>query len=277
VENSEKTAVCDLQVQRIPADTRVIEELCPIDSMPDSHRAALELLTRDYADISTRSRIGLRITPGESKDSYTVSTIGVIRAKRILVLTAPVTDDGALVAVHNGQTLTCRWFGTTTAFRFRAKILRTLFEPVPLLHVELPPSVERRTVRGVPRALANLRGAVKSPNEIEAVIVDISTSGARIAVRGDTLIRHGQDIVLHARPKMLNRQFDIIVRGQIVASFGNTDPKHPQIQFFGVEFGEISDQTLMILHAYVQECLAFETDTLGQLLMLTSTEVEDIE
>lgn len=245
--------------------------------MSGSHNTALELLTRDYADISARSRIGLRITPNDGKDSYTVNVIGVIRAKRILVLTAPVTEDGALVAVHNGQTLTCRWFGTTTAFRFRAKILRVLFEPVPLLHVELPPSVERRTVRGVPRALANLRGAIKANQDIETIIVDISTSGARIAVRGDVLLRHGEDLVLHARPKMLNRQFDVVVRAQVVASFGHTDPRHPQIQFFGVEFAELSDQILLILHAYVQECLAFETDVLGQLLMIASTETEDIE
>jgi hypothetical protein len=245
--------------------------------MPDSHRAALDLMARDYADIGARSRIGLRITPGDSKDSYTVSAIGVIRVKSILVLTAPVTEDGALVAVHSGQTLTCRWFGTTTAFRFRARILRTLFEPVPLLHVELPAMVERRTVRGVPRALTNLRSAIKAPQELEAIIVDISISGARIAVRGDALLRHGQEVVLQARPKMINRQFDIIVRGHIVASFGHTDPRHPHVQFFGIEFRELSDQTLMILHAYVQECLALETDVFGQSLMLASTEVEEIE
>jgi hypothetical protein len=31
------------------------------------------------------------------------------------------------------------------------------------------------------------------------------------------------------------------------------------------------------LHAYVQECLAFETDTLAQILMLTSKEVDEID
>jgi c-di-GMP-binding flagellar brake protein YcgR len=245
--------------------------------MASPHRAAIEQLIRDYADIGARSRIGLRITLGENKDAYSVSVIGVIRAKRVLVLTAPVTDNGALVAVHNGQTLTCRWFGTTTAFRFRAKIVRILFEPVPLLHVELPAVVERRTVRGVPRALANLRGMVKGATDLETVIVDISISGARIAVRSDSPLQHGQQVVLQMKPKMLNRQFDVVVRSKIVADFGNTDPKHPHMQFFGVEFGELSDHMLLTLHAYVQECLALETDTLGQVLMLASTEVEDVE
>jgi len=245
--------------------------------MPNPQRAALEQMTRDYADIGARSRIGLRITFGENKDAYTVSVIGVIRAKSILVLTAPVNRDGALVAVHNGQALTCRWFGTTTAFRFRAKIVRILFEPVPLLHIELPAIVERRTVRGVPRALANLRCLIKGASDLEALIVDISISGVRIGVRNQSSLHQGQQVVLHAKPRMLNRQFEVVVRAKVVADLGCTDPKHAQIQFFGIEFGELSDQMLLTLHAYVQECLAVETDTLGQLLMLSSTEVDDIE
>ena len=237
----------------------------------------LEELMLDYADIGARSRIGLRITPGESSAGYTVSAIGVIRAKRILLLTAPVTDDGALVAVHNGQILTCRWFGATTAFRFRARIVRILFEPVPLLHIELPSTVERRTVRGVPRALANLRASVKSQKEIPAVVVDISTSGARIGVQGKARLERDDELVLHARPKMLHRQFDLIAGCKIVAGFGFTDPRHPDVQFFGVEFGEMSESTLLVVHAYVQECLAFETDALAQMLLLNSREVDDIE
>jgi c-di-GMP-binding flagellar brake protein YcgR len=245
--------------------------------MPDSHRSALDALMREYADIGARSRTGLLLTPGEGKENYTVSAVGVIRAKGILVVTAPLTAEGALVAVMNGQVLTCRWFGATTAFRFKVKIVRMVFDPVPLLHVELPPVVERRTVRGVPRALSTLRAAIKTPSDVEVAIVDISISGARIAVATDVSLPQGKEIVLHARPRMMSRQFEITVRARVVVDFGYSDPRHPDVQFFGVEFGEMSDQTLLTLHAYVQECLAFETDTLAQMLMLVSTEVEDIE
>ncbi len=232
---------------------------------------------RDYADIGARSRIGVRITPADITDTYTVSVIGVIRTKRILLLTAPVTGDGALVAIHSGQLLTCRWFGTTTAFRFRARIIRILFEPVPQIQVELPAVVERRTVRGVPRGLAHLRGTIKTDKESDTVIVDISTSGARIAVPHSIRMRRNDELVLKARPRMLNRQFDLVVDCDVVASFGNTDPRHPDVQFYGVEFSEMPNDTLLVLHAYVQECLAFETDALAQVLMVNSIEVEAIE
>lgn len=239
--------------------------------------AVLDTLMRDYADIGARSRVGLRITPNDMKDSYTVSVIGVIRAKRILVLTAPLTNDGALVAVHSGQPLTCRWFSATTAFRFRAKIVRILFDPVPQVLVELPSMIERRTVRGVPRALANLRAALKSTFATDAIIVDISTSGARVAVAGNAKLKRSDELALHARPRMLNRQFELATNCQIVADFGHTDSHHPDVKFFGVEFGDMLDPTLLVLHAFVQECLAFETDALAQVLLLNSIEVDDIE
>ena len=76
---------------------------------------------------------------------------------------------------------------------------------------------------------------------------------------------------------MMGRPFEFTVRAKVAANMGNSDPKHPQVQFFGTEFAEMSDQTLLTLHAYVQECLAFETDTLAQMLMLVSKEVETIE
>lgn len=239
--------------------------------------AALDALVKDYADIGARSRVGLRITPSELKDSYTVSVIGVIRPKRLLVLTAPVTDDGALVAVHNGQILTCRWFGATTAFRFKARIIRILFEPIPQILVELPTIVDRRTVRGVPRALANLRAVVTAQKDFDSAIVDISTSGARIAVGKEAKLQRGDQIVLKAKPKMLHRQFELTCDCNVIAGFGVTDPRHPDVQFFGFEFGDMEDSTLLVLHAYVQECLAFETDALAQVLLLYSKEVDDIE
>jgi hypothetical protein len=238
---------------------------------------ALDALMRDYADIGARSRIGVRITPAEMSETYSVSVIGVIRSKRILLLTAPLTEEGALVAVHSGQLLTCRWFGTTTAFRFRARIVRILFDPVPQIQVELPPIVERHNVRGVPRGLSYLRASVKGEKESDAVIVDISTSGARIAVPNSFHLQRNDELVLKARPRMLHRPFDLTVDCDVVAAFGNADTRHPQVQFYGVEFNEMPEATLLIVHAYVQECLSFETDSLGQVLLLDSVEVEAIE
>src|SRR5262245_58791332 len=94
------------------------------------HRGALEALTRDYADLGARSRMGLRISIGDTKNSFTVAVVGVIREKRQLILRAPVNDDGSLVAVLKGQSLQCHWRNATTAFHFRAMVVRNQFEPI---------------------------------------------------------------------------------------------------------------------------------------------------
>ena len=243
----------------------------------DQKRTVLESLVRDYADIGARSRMGLRIRPGESKITYTVTVVGVIREKRQLVLRAPVNDDGSLIAIMKGQGLTCHWVNATTAFHFRANIARILFEPVPLVYVELPPVVERHTLRGVPRALTHLRALVKTPDDIESVIVDISTGGARLAVFEDVHLQKEQEVLLLARPQMLQREFQLSLHCHVTGSVTPPDPKHPHIHFYGINFNELSDNELLILHSYVQECLALETDALTQTLLLNSREVDSKE
>jgi hypothetical protein len=240
----------------------------------DQKRSVLAALVRDYTDIGARSRMGLRIKPGESKISYTVTVVGVIREKRQLVLRAPVNDDGSLIAVMKGQSLNCHWINATTEFHFRASIARILFEPVPLLYVELPPVVERHTLRGVPRALTYLRALVKTPDDIESVIVDISTGGARLAVFEDVQLQKGQEVLLLARPQMLQREFQLSLHCHVTGPVTPPDPKHPHVSFYGINFSALSDNELLILHSYVQECLSLETDALTQVLLLNSREVQ---
>jgi Flagellar protein YcgR/PilZ domain len=237
-------------------------------------RSTLEGLIRDYADFGARSRMGLVISPGDSKVSYTVSVVGVISAKRQLILNAPVNEDGSLIAVMKGQSLSCKWINASTMFQFRVLISRILFDPVPLLHVDLPSQVERRTLRGVPRALCHLRAIIQTPEEQEAAIVDISTGGARIAVHEQTRLSVDQNVVLLARPILLNREFQISLYCRVTGPVTPLDPKHPQIRFYGINFDHLSDNELLILHAYVQECLLLETDGLSQALLLNSKETD---
>ncbi|MBC7982736.1 MAG: flagellar brake protein, partial [Candidatus Obscuribacterales bacterium] len=191
--------------------------------MKDPRRVALETLIRDYGDIGARSRLGLLVSPGDSKANYKVDVVGVIRQKRFLVLTAPATDDGSLIAVSKGQTLVCRWFSATTAFQFRATIVRILFEPIPLLHVELPEVIERQTVRGEPRALATLRALINAPLAAESVLVDISISGARIAVNEDVPLKKSQAIELLARPHLLHRDYELTLHCRVTGNTANND------------------------------------------------------
>lgn len=238
--------------------------------MKDNPRPALEALLRDYSDLGARSRLGLLVSPRDGKASYKVDVVGVMRSKRLLVLTAPVRPDGSLIAVSKGQLLTCRWFSATTAFHFEVTIARMLFEPIPLLHVELPELVEHRTVRGEPRALATLRAILKTPEPIDAVIVDISIGGARVAIADDTALEKGAPIELSARPHLLHRDYEIELRCHVTGENGTGDLKHPNVRFYGLIFEGVNDVERLILHSYVQQCLAVELDELSQVLLPAS-------
>jgi hypothetical protein len=171
-----------------------------------------------------------------------------------------------LLAIVKGQSVTCRWFNATTAFRFRATILKLAFEPIPLAYLGLPEKVERTIVRQEPRALANLHAVVRVPDSVEALVVDLSVGGARIAVAGELDVEKGQTLELVMRPRMLSRDYMVLLDCTVTAVLGRTEAQHPQVCFYGLSFKKVTDSDLLILHAYVQSCLAVESDWLSQAL-----------
>lgn len=234
--------------------------------MHSPRRAALEILAKDYGDAAQRARFNLSISPGDGDKSYSVWVLGVVRDKRHLIVTAPTTTNNALIAVIKGQVLTCRWFNPTTAFRFKATILKLAFEPLPVLYLELPSDIERKVARRLPRALMNMHALLRRPEQLEALILDLSVGGARIALTSEETLAVQQRVQLSVRPRLLERSFLLTIDCTITALLGATDPKHPEVQFVGVEFHDVPEHDLLILHACVQEQLAHEADWLTQVL-----------
>ena len=162
--------------------------------------------------------------------------------------------------------MTCRWFNPTTAFRFKASILKLAFEPIPLLYLELSEEVERKIARRLPRALMNVHAMLRRPDPVEALVLDLSVGGARLAVDRDVPIAVNERVQLNIRPRLLERSFLLTIDCSVTAVPGATDSKHPEIQFIGVEFHDLNEHDLLIVHACVQEQLAHEADWLTQVL-----------
>lgn len=226
----------------------------------------LERFARDYGDASARLRYGLRVSIGDGDKSFTVNALGLVRERRCLIVTAPENEHRELIAVVKGQSLTCRWFNATTAFRFRATITKIAFEPLPLLYLDLPQEVEHSEVRQLPRALANVRALLRVPFPCEAVVVDLSLGGARVAVPHDLSVAKGEAAELIMWPKMLGRDFLLRLNCTITGVLGRAERKHPDIFFYGVSFNEVPEREQLALHAYVQSCLAAEFDWLTHAL-----------
>jgi hypothetical protein len=229
---------------------------------------ALAELRHRYANDDERSRFGLRIARDERSESFASFVVGVINERRYVILTAPVNKYGATIPIAKGEVWLCRLFNATTVFRFMSRIVKVAHDPVPHLHIELPERIERRMVRKQPRALAALVATLHSPDGEATIIVDISTSGMRLAVDIDTQLEKDALVPICATFTLMEREYALTLNGRITATFGASDTNFPTVHFYGVQLEGVDDTAALVLHAYVHEQLTHELDRLSRVLAI---------
>jgi hypothetical protein len=237
----------------------------------------LEAFAKVYGNTFERSRFSMLITPGTSDQSFQIVVLGVLPAKRELIVSAPTTAAGALIAVYQGLTLHCSWFNASTLFRFDAVVAKVVFDPEPLLYLRLAEQTFQRAVRTVPRALVSLPAVVRIPHVETVLLVDFSVTGARIAILKDTALAAGRELELSVKPK-LQLDLDVLLTLKCTV-MGEPEPApedYPLIVFRGLKFNEVAERDLLVMHAYVQQCLVAEMDNLAQVL-LRAREVKDLK
>jgi hypothetical protein len=229
------------------------------------HRqSSFAALQKDYGATSLGRRFAVTMAPNETHEAYNAWVVGA--TDQSLILTAPVGADGSLVAVTPGQVWLCRTFQVTSAFRFRSPVLKVAFEPFPHIHLEAPKNVEKRKVRGRPRASVFVHATIKGPIAASCVLVDLSVSGGRIAVDESVKMERGAVAQISVKLDMIDFHFDLSLKVSIVGSFGASDARHPGIAFYGVHFESLSELESLILHGFVNQHLAVEQNSLWQVL-----------
>ncbi|MFT3905431.1 MAG: PilZ domain-containing protein [Steroidobacteraceae bacterium] len=118
---------------------------------------------------------------------------------------------------------------------------------------------------------------MRIPQPHSALVVDLSVGGAQLGVGGDLGLALGARAELAIRPRMMERDFVLALPCQITAVLGAQDPEHPQIHFYGLSFDALGEHEQLVLHAYVQERMAAETDLLSQTLLLEAEEVSGLD
>jgi c-di-GMP-binding flagellar brake protein YcgR len=228
---------------------------------------ALARLRRDYG-VNTGSRFVVTMAPNESHEAYSANLLGV--HENVMMLTAPVKPDGSLVVVTPGQSWLCRTFQVTSAFRFRSTVLKAAFEPFPHLHLEAPKQVDCRKVRGRPRASVYVQCRLPDHAEARGAIVDLSVSGARLALDGEVRLVKDQVVRLQASFPVLDSSFNLDIQCTVVAAFGPSDARHPGIFFYGLKFDGLSELESLVLHGFVSAHLAVELNGLWNVLSAAS-------
>jgi hypothetical protein len=225
----------------------------------------LHHLRLQYSRASAMARWGFRISRDERSDSYTCRAIGITE-RRGLILTAPAREDRSFVAISEGQTWLFRTFYATAAIRFTGIIEKVVFDPFPYFHVEVPAVVEMRHVRKMQRVATCTDATLDLDTPTEAVIVDLSSTGLRIAVHEAVKLSEGQNLKIHFRLTLLEQTRDMHLDATVVRCLGNADSQHPQVSFYGLLVQPQSDVEQLILHSYVQGCVIHELDALSKML-----------
>jgi hypothetical protein len=233
-------------------------------------RAALTALAEELGNPAHRSRFDLWVSPGRSQKVYTATVLGIVLEQRFIIVTIPTTEEHFLLAVTEGQTFLCRWNNATRVFRFRARVRKVALEPVAVLYLEIPPMVEQRAMRRVPRALVNVWGTLEAQRPISVLIVNLSVSGARIALAAAVAVEQGQTVSLAMELSVLEQAYPLQVPCTVVTPASDADPNHPQVFYRGLAFEQLTPMDRLVIHAYVQERLILEADWLSKLLVAES-------
>jgi hypothetical protein len=224
----------------------------------------LDALLSDYGAGSAGHRGALTVAESEADEAHHAWVVGA--HGQTIILTAPRRSDGSLVEVKPGHVWLCRAFQLTSAFRFRSVVLKVGFEPYPHVHIEAPQHVERRTVRGRPRAAVCLAATVETPAAVRGTIVDLSISGGRLATQEHVRLKRGQTIHVTTKVELIDSQYELALAAQVVNEFGNCDGRHPQVLFYGLRFAPLTEVESLVLHSFVSGQLALELNSLWHML-----------
>jgi hypothetical protein len=227
----------------------------------------LAVLRHDYQNLGSRSRFGLRMSREDGGESYLCWVVGYAD-RRGLILTAPTREDRTFVSVTEGQTWLFRTFYAMAAFRFNAVVQKVLFDPFPYLHIQLPQMIDMRLVRKTQRAQVCVNATVSGAQDMQAVVVDMSVSGLRLALVENCTLAKDQTVALSFTVTLLDKQHTLKMNGRVMSCYGNSDMKHPGVSFYGLNVEPAGELDQLVLHGFVQQHLVSELDSMWQALAI---------
>jgi hypothetical protein len=227
----------------------------------------LSRFAAEHAKAAEKWRPSLRMSRDDAGESFAVRVLAVTE-RNTLILTAPVRGDGSWVTVIEGQPWIFRTLYHTTALRFQAQVLKAVFEPFPHLHVVVPSTIERRNVRKAARVVVAVPATLIMTSAVPALIVDMSTGGARVAVNASDTFSEKQALRCALTLTILERNFALDLGAVVLAREPQNDSNHPDIAFYRLQFDNLTDQDALTLHAHLNGVLAMDMDSFWRLVAL---------
>ncbi len=201
-----------------------------------------------------------RITPEKGMDNrYTVSVIGFVRGKSILV-TAPAIK-GKVQFIREDQRFAVRTLRGSNVIGFVATVLHTAVKPYPYLHLSFPEEIESIAVRNAERVDTNIPTLVRNTKNADepqhwqpALIRDLSATGSRFESYAP-LGEDGDKLQIRFKLNVCNveENIDLVakIRNHTLITSG-TDSGGVQYTT-GTEFHMVNRFQQVLLHDYILE------------------------
>ena len=189
---------------------------------------------------------------------FSVKLLGYYPGKGLIVTNTE--HNGRTVLLTDDTRLVCRALQGSIVQGFRAKVVQTSMMPYPHLHLSYPDDVEVTVVRDARRIITKQPALARnsksgSNKKIEAMIVDLSASGAKIATRSP--IAQKEDVI---ELKMILEVADsdetlnlIGVVKNVDFKEGDKEKKRLPLHYYGLMFQGVNRFQKLVLHAYVME------------------------
>ncbi len=142
-------------------------------------------MKEDILNLPIGSALQLQRISPDNQDRYSVSLIGYLPYKS-LVVTTPLIGDKTILA-NEGQRFAVRILQGSHIVGFVATILHATSVPYPHLHLSFPEEVESIAVRNAERISTNLHGLIRNsrhpdlPKHWQPILLkDLSLTGAKV-------------------------------------------------------------------------------------------------
>lgn len=189
---------------------------------------------------------------------HTSRLIGYLPTKSVIVSTPHIGDLPRPTKV--GEGINVRFFSevTNSAAAFSAQVIHVAVTPYPHLHLSYPESIEADHIRKSVRVKTNLLAAASlSGRKVVASIINISTTGCRIKSK-ETLGSPGEQLKIAVKVDVAGTKHTLTLSGIIMAAMGAVDNDGIHEDVCGIDFVDVSPETLLILHAYVYYRLSLQ-------------------
>lgn len=193
---------------------------------------------------------------------YYVKLIGFLNNASIIV-SHPVKDK-TLLTVEGGKNFLVRGFSGRKAYKFNANVLLASDTPYPHLHLSFPKQIECLTMRSALRIQPKLAGWIEQMDAasnlimVPAVVVDLSTSGARVQASGK-FGKVGDEVRVSFRLPIDDEEQVFSISAVVRNSYNETlteDTGGAEVMTYGMEFINPEGGMRMALQSFIYNSMA---------------------